>query len=70
MARTFLLAAIERQRDAVWDWDVVVDDARTAIDRDVLTLQMAVRERDRAARYLQFLIELATETPDAVERLC
>jgi hypothetical protein len=46
--------AIERARDALLDWDVVVDDTRCVLD-------VAERERDRAARHLQALISSAAE---------
>jgi len=64
-----LLAAIARQRNALIDWEITATDARAALDRELVNLQIAVRERDRAARYLTFLIELADDMLSTAQRL-
>jgi hypothetical protein len=64
-----LLEAIASQRDTVLDLDAVVDECRRAVhahvgefERDVVALDEAVGERDRAAAHLEHLISLHTDT--------
>jgi len=52
---------IERQRDLVFDLDLVVESARKQVDGDVNQLRDAVRERDRARVHLQHLMEMAED---------
>jgi hypothetical protein len=54
---SLLSDAIRRQRDALIDLDIAVDDARDAVDSAVETLHQAVSERDRIAVHLQHLCE-------------
>jgi predicted sulfurtransferase len=53
-----LAAHIRRWRDAVLDYDLLVDDRRQELDRAVAAFHDAVRERDRTARHLQQLLDL------------
>ena len=54
--RAALLAAIERQRDCVLDWDIATDDACAEVTRALQTFAAARQERDRAAADLQSLL--------------
>lgn len=66
LIRQDLHSALERQRDQVIDLDIAVDDARQAVDRAVGDLRVAVRERDRAAVHLKYLIAQAGDCPGLV----
>lgn len=52
-------AQIEVWRETVIDLDTIVDDKRRALDRALLELRVAVRDRDRAVTHLAHLIDLA-----------
>jgi len=56
MATKAYLRALELARDALVDADIGVDTVRRALD-------VAERERDRAARHLENLIAIADEKP-------
>jgi hypothetical protein len=56
-----LRASIAQWRDIVLDREIVVDDCRRTLDRDVDAFRVAVRERDRAAIHLAHLIDLDDE---------
>jgi hypothetical protein len=47
---------IELARDALIDWDIVVDDRRRDVDRAVEQLREAVAERERSRLRLASLI--------------
>lgn len=64
-SRAALRRAIARQRDAVLDWDIVVDDARRDVDRALEALREGVRERGRAAVHLAHLCDL-DETAETI----
>lgn len=53
-----LCACIERQKETVLDFEIVVDDKRHAADVAIDDLREAVRHRDHAARHLADLIAL------------
>ncbi len=59
--RRKLRAAIRVWRGNVLDAEIVVDDARRAVDGAGDALRAAVRERDRAARQLAHLVALHDE---------
>jgi hypothetical protein len=59
-----LVVHIARVRDGLIDADILVDDRRRDVDASVDALRVAVRERDRAAAYLAYLIELHNEIAD------
>jgi hypothetical protein len=60
-ARRNLRREIARQRDRVLDWEIVVNDARSTVDRSVEGLRTAVAERDRAAEHLTRLMAWAAD---------
>lgn len=65
MGATLLRTAINRQRENLIDLNIVVDDARSDVNRAVERLQVAVRERDRGAAHLQHLEHLEHEAAGA-----
>lgn len=54
-----LPANLRHWRDAIVDYELLVDDCRQDVDRAVEALQLAVWERDRAAHHLAELLALA-----------
>lgn len=59
--RARLRRAIARQRDRVLDWGIAVDDARADVDRNLDRCRESVREQNRAAAHLAYLIKLHNE---------
>jgi len=52
---------VRQLRESVWDWDVLVDDARKEINVAVQRLRFAVAERDRLAAHLEAAITAEVE---------
>ncbi|MEP7308203.1 MAG: hypothetical protein ABJA98_22085 [Acidobacteriota bacterium] len=59
--------AIATWRGNLIDLDIVCDDKRQAVEQRVEELRLAVRERDRAAKHLEYLIEMHDEREAVAE---
>lgn len=56
-----LAAHIAQWRNAVLDYDLLVEDRRQELDRAITAFQDSVRERRRAAIHLQHLVDLVDD---------